>query len=508
VIFQRIGNWLADSVRFVGAMFYWNVRKSIFVWRERSGQCPCQNESDDSVPGRVRCDAMLHWHEPARFQKICPLLVSTPGGWRCSVHASQVRPFWGRVARWCAVSLLALYLTGTLVVFAGLRLAGKAPVGWLQVAWPGKWHEIRGVQSAYLFNQAIVAFRNGKMAEAYVALTSARQRDPNNYDATLLLAQVSMFQRSYAVSDDLFATLWHTHPAEQYRTSVVYHDTLLGTDRMDKLAEFCLVQARVDSARAAIWVRTALLAIRSMRPDTVAALASAQAGALEGLAPHAQLLLRAELDLRTGNGARARASLRRRFDGPFNLVYTEYQIMRLADLGAVAEAQLLLDQQGTYMGDFDHFLTQVAVSLQEGDRLSAQSAFRALFKQPLTGPRVERLAGLLIMHPDASLYRELHARAQREATLEAAVEGAGMWTAGIVCNAPIETAFWRTHGMQPAFANYPDIKSFDFTSRNLAAPNSVSHLINVVSLPREVIMALLWRMAPQPAPVSPGKPRL
>lgn len=502
---RRVGNWLADSLRFAGAMFYWNTRKSLFFVRNRTGHCPCQNQSDDSVPGRVRCDAILHWHEPARFQRICPLLVNTPAGWRCSVHESQVRPFWGRVVRWCALSLLALYLTGSIAAFVGLRVVGHAPVRWTQVVWPGKWHEIREVQSVHLFNQAIESFRQGRLTEAYLALTSSRQRDPSNYNATLLLAQIMMFQRSYSFSDDMFANLWKDHASQRQRTAVVYHDTLLSLDRMRTLAESSIFMAKADSQRAVVWVRSALLAIRSMRVEEVEAFAAGQIIPLQALAPHAQLLLRTELALRRG-GARAEAvaALREPFAGPINPFYSEYQIMRLAELGAPTEAQRLLDLQGPYLGTFEQLLTQVAITTIAGDQWSARGAFLALLKQPLNQAKLERLVCLLISHPDAGLYRELNSRIRGDRTLETAANGAAMWIAGAICQAPGEASYWQTRGLQSG-ARYPDIKSVNFSSRSLVEPNTVTHLVNVVSFPREVVIALLWRVTPQSAPGSrPG----
>lgn len=494
---RRAGHWLFDSLRFAGAMFYWNTLKSLFLLRKRTGHCPCQNISDDSIPGHVRCDAILHWHAPARFQRICPLLVNTPDGWRCSVHAREVKPFWGRVVRWCALSLLIFYLAGIVVAFVGLRVVGHAPVSWPQVAWPGKWHEIRGVQSAHLFNRAIASFQQGRLNEAYLALTSSRQRDPSNYDATLLLAQITMFQRSYSFSDDMFANLWRDHPEQRQRTAVVHHDTLLSLDRMRTLAESSVFMAKVDSPHAVVWVRSALLAIRSMRVEEAEAFAAGQVVSLQALAPHAQLLLRTELALRRGNSrAEAVTALRGQFAGPINPFYSEYQITRLAELGALTAAQGLLDQLGPHIGAFEQGLTQVAISTVAGDPWSARAAFQALLKQPLNQAKLERLVCLLIAHPEAGLYRELNARIRADRTLENAANGAALWIAGVTCSAPVEAAYWQTRG-QPPGARYPDLKSVNFDSRNLAEPNTVAHLVNVVSFPREVVIALLWRVTPQ-----------
>ena len=502
---QRLYHWLADTGHFLTGMFYWNGRKSAYVWRGRHGRCPCQNESDDSIPGHVRCDAVLHWHDPARFRKICPLLTATPDGWRCSVHASAVRPFWGRVFAWTGFSLLALYLAGTLAVFAGLRVTGRAPVGWLQVAWPGKWHEIKPVQSAHLFRQAMAAFAGGRLPEAHLMLATARDLDPANYDVALMLAQISMFQRSYLFSDDLFTNLWRNHPANRSRTAVVYHDTLLSLDRMGKLAEFSVTMAAADPARAVVWIRSALLAVRSMRVEEAASFRQQQAAAISALAPHARQLLGAEFDLRAGDEIAALAVLHRMFTGPFNVSYAQYQIERLAGLGAVSEAQLLLNAQGALLGEFEQRLTQVAVALLAGDRVLAQAYFRSLLRLPLDPTHVERLAAFLATHPDAGLYRELAARVRQDARLEAAVDGAVLWVAGIVCAAPEEAEFWQTHGRQHGTGRYPAIKKLNYASRDLLAPDSVVHLLNVMALPRDVILALLWRVAPQSTPVAPKR---
>lgn len=416
------------------------------------------------------------------------------------MHASQVRPFWGYAVRWVAFAGLILYLGGASAVFLGLRLAGKAPVSWVQVAWPRKWQEIPRVQSKQLFKQAIGSFSRGRLAEARLALTTARQLDPANYDAALLLAQISMFQRSYSFSDTQFMTLWREHPENRARTAIVYHDTLVSLDRMDKLAEFSVVMATNDPGRAAVWIRSALLAVRSMRAEEAAGFGARQAGALLALAPHARLLVHAELALQAGDDITALAALHKPFGGPFNFYYAQYQIERLAGLGATGEAQAMLDQKGPLMGDFEHLMTQAAVSAVADDHTQAHGSFRALLRLPLAAPRVERLATLLIAHPDPVHYRELHLRVRREPRLEAAADGATMWIAGIACGAPTEAAYWRTHGRQPPFANYPAIEALDFSSRDILSPDSVCHLVNVVSLPRDVILALLWRVPPARTP--------
>lgn len=504
---RRAAHWLADSARFAGALFYWNARKSSYRLRRGRGRCPCQSESDDPIPGRVRCDAVLHWHDPARFRAVCPLLVQTPDGWRCSVAPSGVRPFWGRAAAWLAASALLLWLGAVTVLWTGLKIGSQSPVAWSQLAWPGRWPEIRRLQSEHLFARAIKSFREGRLDEAHLMLSTAREIDPRNYDASLLLAQITMFQRSFLFSDGLFMALWRNHPVQRERTAITYHDTLISLGRMGRLAAFCVEMASTDRARAVMWQRSAFLAIRLLPADEVAAFAGTQAANLAKLAPHAQLLVQAELDLRQARDIEALAALHRNFDGPLNPFYLQYQITRLAELGAAADAQLMLDARGILLGDFEQNLLQIKLARLAGDEVLAKAAFRTLMRLPLNPLRVERIAAGLTAHPDAALFRELHARLLADPAFTRAVDGAALWLAATLSGAGREADYWRTQGHQsiPASA-YPDIPGLNYSSWNVGAPDSALHLLNTVTFPREIILALLERMQPQPSATVASRP--
>ncbi|HLP26095.1 MAG TPA: hypothetical protein VK477_10475 [Acidobacteriota bacterium] len=488
----------------MGAAFYWNARKTAYVARGRRGRCPCQNDSDIGHRKLVGCDAVLHWNDPSRFRQVCPLLFGTDEGWVCSVPASRVRPFWGRVIAWGGGGLVACCLFAVLSVFTFLRTVSDVPVSLAQVGWPPKWPEIRAVQSQRFFRSAIDAFARGRLNEAHLALLSAQQRDPRNYDAALLLAQIAMFQRSVLSSDQQFQRLMREHPAQAARTAVVYHDTLLSLDRMRTLAEFSLVMAKADSARSAIWVRSALLGVRAVGLAEVAELKEEVEPALAALAPHAQQLLRAEFEWRAGDRASALRRLRARFNGPLNPFYTRHQVLRLAELGEAAAAQVLWDFYGPPFGEFEQQLTQFELAMVARDDGAAEGAFRRLLALPLQEQRIDRIAAALIVHPDAGRFQQLSARVRRENLLEAASDGAGLWIAGIVCGVRAEAAYWRSHGRPPLSA-FPSITAVDFRSRDLSAENSVCHLVNVLSLPREVILALWARVEP-PASASGGAP--
>jgi hypothetical protein len=488
----------------VGAAFYWNARKSAYGLRGRRGRCPCQNESDDPIPGHVRCDAVLSLHEPGRFRRICPLLVPTPEGWRCSVAPAGVRPFWGRVVGWTFLAALGCWLAGVTAVWGALHAGRLRSVEWAQLAWPGRWPEIRRTQSRELFVQAIADFRQGRWEAAQLALSTAREIDPANCDAALMLAQIAMFQRSFHFSDDLFARLLQDFPAERDRTAVTYHDTLLSLGRMDRLGAFALEMAGHDRARAVVWVRSALVAVRQLPADEVAAFRTRVGPHLTVLAPHARLLITAELEQRAGRAGAAVAILRAPFRGPVNSFYLEYQLRRLAELGAPAEAQMLLNATGPALPEFERRLTQVRLAMRAGDDVLAQAVFASLLDRPLNGIQAERILELLIAAPNAGWFRLLHARISQDAPFVAVTNGAAFWLVASICGDAEAADFWRTHGTQVlAPAAYPSFQRPNFSNWDAVAPDSPLRLINELTLPRDVILALLARMEPPANRPSP-----
>ncbi|MBA3849650.1 MAG: hypothetical protein C0502_06600 [Opitutus sp.] len=491
---RPVVRWLSDCLRFALAMFYWNARKTVYVRRGRRGHCPCHHPSDDPIPGYVRCQAVLLWEQPARFRPVCPLLAKTGHGWCCSVKPEQVRAYWGRVFAWVGIAGVAVYFFTGAAVFTGLRWVSGVPLRPAQVFWPGKWGEIRTAQADTFFAQAIDAFRRGELNEAFLNLVSARQRDPRHYAAGLLLAQITMFEGSAAFSDDLFTRLLREHPAERPRTAVTYHDTLLSLDRLDRVAQLSLEMAVEDSPHAAVWVHSLLAALRRL-PDPEPMLSS-PAAALARLAPHARMLVEAERRAAAGDRAGAVALLRAPFRGPLNPIYMRQQVERLAGLGERRNAQLLLDFYGPAMGDFEHTVSQFALDAAAGDDWAAQASFRRLLAYPLGPAQVDRLTQLLVRHPQPGCFRELDTRVRALPALREAPVSGGLWAAALLNGAAPEAAHWRAEGRRLMREDYPQIAALDFASRDLTNPASVAHVINTVTLPREIVLALLSRAPP------------
>ncbi|MBX3735787.1 MAG: hypothetical protein KF715_03780 [Candidatus Didemnitutus sp.] len=504
---RRFSRWLADCVRLVVAAFYWNTRKSAYVLRGRRTRCPCQNESDHGRGRMVGCDAVLGWNEPERFRRVCPLLFGTDEGWVCSVPATQVRPFWGRVVLGLLAVALGAYMGATLVGFTVLRVIGRVPVNYWQVALPSRWPEIRPAQAQRMLERASEAFLGGRLSEAHLALLSAQERDPSNYPASLMLAQIAMFQGSFLAADAQFARLLTRFPANADRTAVVYHDTLLSLYRLAPLVGFSLARAQADQAHAAVWVRAALLGVRGAEAAELARQKPEWEPRLKLLAPHAQTLMRAELAVRAGQLAQARALLASPYRGPHNPFYVRFQVLRCAEIGDAGAAQTLLDFYGPVLGEFEHALTQFELAATIGDDVGTAAIWQRLLKLRLDPARAERIAAALIAHPDARRFRDFSNWTRRENALAVAVDGPAMWVAGVVCGAPAEAKHWESHGRQPTLAGYPPIQRIDFTSRDILAETSALHVLNVLPLPREVILALLARVAPPEAAARVSAPQ-
>lgn len=488
-------DWLRDSFRLIGGFVYWNTRKSTYVARDRRGRCPCQNPSDDNIPGRVRCDAVALWHRPERFRQVCPLLVRTEHGWCCSVTHREVRPFWGRALGGLGAMLLAAYLIGALAVWSGLRLTGRTPATFWQVAWPGKWSELRNVQADVFFVQALGALREGRVGEAYLALTSAQTRDNGHYPSAQLLAIFTMFQGSYLFADGLFERLIANFPEHRASTALAYHDTLLALGRLDRVAEFSLQMAVADREHSALWVRSMLVALHR-QPDVLPRILAREAE-VRALAPHAQLLLEGERALQHGGREEAFAVLKRRFVGGMNLVYMELQVARLAELGETNEAQALLDYYGPFMGEFDHALAQYSLDALAADRTMTKASLQHLLTLPLTPVRVERASARMIHRPTAADYRALHARVTGDAGLPSREIASAMWAAAVACGAEAEAAYWRTRGRDGG-RELPGVTQIDYASRDLTQVDSVAHIVNVVHLPRAVVLTLMTKEVARP----------
>lgn len=494
----RFSGAVADGCRTAFALIYWNARKQAYVGRGRTGRCPCQNPSDDSVAGRVRCNAMLMWHSPARFSRVCPLLVKTQYGWCCSVAAKDVRPFWGRAFAWYGGGLAALGLAALLATLALLRFGSGVNVAPWDIAWPGRWARIREAQADQLYARAMAAMSAGRSREAMLALSSARERAPRHLPSGLLLAQVTMYQGSSSFADGMFEELLREHPEARTSIAVTYHDTLLSMDRMERLAEFALEMAWTDQPRAAVWVQSLLTALRSGMD--VEGFCTHHIEQLRRLAPHAQILIEAERAIAARVPGQAVLRLREPFNGALNPIFMREQVERLASLGAPQDAQVLLDYYGPLLGPAEHQLTQFALDSLNHDEWGARATLRRVLLLPLDARLVERLATRLAQYPHPERFREIHRALVDRPEIRDWRVAAPLWLAALRSGCVAEAAVWRERARAQGEGDVPDIRRIDRTSRNPAQPESIAYLCNVMTLPREMVLVL----TPERAPAGPA----
>ena len=257
--------WLGDFFRFWWALFYWNTRKTWFRIRgaERDS-CPCQTYGDSGHALDSRCDAVIHWQQPARFRRVCPLLQETPEGWRCGVDAERVRPFWGRAALYSAGFLLAAYLAATLAAFTFLRLA-KYEIGYPALLWPPRWGEVRGAQERLYARRVQQAMSAGNYPEAILALEMVCQLNPRNYQAGLALASLARVAARPFYSESVYERLMRDVPEQRIQTAQLWYRTMLAGAAYDKIKPLAATMLVEDASQRGVWLNALLFAARQSR---------------------------------------------------------------------------------------------------------------------------------------------------------------------------------------------------------------------------------------------------
>ena len=493
--------WLADFFRLAWGLFYWNARKSLFRLQGARGRHPCQNSSDSGRALETQCDACIQWAKPIRFARVCPLLVSTPRGLRCSAHAADVRPFWDRTARYYGTILLAIYLAGALGIFVFLRSVGY-PVNFLHLAWPGLWYRVPQVRSAYFFEQGNAAFTAGRLREGLLYFDTAYTFDPSNYLAGLALARNYQTTHTF-ISDEVYTRLYHEHPRQRAATAQDWFRALLARGDFTKVAELAAREVIADPTHASPWMRALLFATRQTGDITpLTALLDQQSPAIT---PWRQLIA-TELLARSPDTTAYRQSLRTPWPLDAPAFARFYQIDALSGVGDHFNA---LDQLGRQVGRLDDDTT-LALRLAAYARSQSQARltfeFKDLLTRPLTPSVTKVLAAHLIRHPDPALFSLLHEKFER-ANLPLTTENAGTHFS-ILCVAGVHQDRARLRAL---ILHLKDRASVSFLRLNLveeffnneSSAKRISTFLPILPVPLEVTYALLERY---PSPARPAAP--
>lgn len=416
--------WLGDWMRTVGALWWWNARKSAFVLRGRRGQCPCHNPSDTGEPGKTGCEAVIGWREPRRFRwRVCPLLTTdAAGAWVCSAPPERVRPFWGR---WFlfhgAAGLLAAVLAG-LVAFGAMRQIGYR-VTLAQVFWPPRWSEFRQLRVQLFADQAQAHYEAGRIREAIAALATAHSLAPDNYAYAMMLAQFYQAGMPDA-ADPLYRRLLATHPDRRNETARVWFRSLLARGRFGDVAELARRQLAHEPGQASAWLHALFVASRATRNFEVL-----EAVAHDAAVPAELRRLAAfEAELRRRPVADARDVLLAA-PLPADLPYARVQrIELLLEFNLPEAAATLAAQSRSALAGRDVVRLGLAARAAARDRAGLRADLHAL----LAPDRAVGLAELslvaqhLIVHPDGE-FLPLLARAMERAEALPTAERLEAW---------------------------------------------------------------------------------
>lgn len=497
-----MSGWLADFFRFVWALFYWNGRKSVFRLRGRQGVPPCQSASDSGRALETHCDACALWDHPARFQRVCPLLVATPNGLLCSADAADVRPFWGRAFRYCGLGLGSTYVALTLAAFIALRVIGY-PVGYIAVAWPPAWSRINEARGRYFLQKGRDALAGGNMKEAVFSLSFARELAPRDYDINFTLASLYQFTQP-TLSDQYYAELLTEYPLRADLTANAWHRALLarGNHRVIKLLA-AQQFTRADATHAGYWMQALLFACR--QTHDVAPLRALLAGP-PALPAQWRQVLTVELLARTGQTESAVTALRPVWPEATHPFVPYFQVSLLIELGRARVALELLDNYGPRVRDDERFRLRLAAfatldwaSLLAGD-------VELLLTAPPTAPVIALLGTHLVAHPDSAILQRVVGRL-REAPLALTPESQPAFAA-LFCAAGVARDFSLMHEMginltKINAATLRTIAPFEEFFHGESASRRIEACLPALPLPLELTYALLERYPDAPAAPNP-----
>lgn len=203
---HRLGGAAIDFTRLWWALLYWNTRKSVHRWRGASGPAPCHDPGGSGRAGETHCDACLGWSQPARFRRVCPLLIVRPDGETvCGVDEKRVRPFWGRALIAYAGLAFSVYLGLSVLAVAALRHRGF-PMPYTVVVAPWGWSEFNTLQAKHFLELGKTEHAAGRWDQAALALSVAHNLNTNDTEAGLLLVSIWQVTRP-GFADQVFASL-------------------------------------------------------------------------------------------------------------------------------------------------------------------------------------------------------------------------------------------------------------------------------------------------------------
>ena len=450
----------------------------------------------------THCEASMQWDKARRFRRVCPLLVETPDGWRCSVDTPHVRPFWGHFFRYYGGTLAAVYLTGALGVFIFLRIVGY-PVSIIHVTWPPSWHRIGQARGWYFTEKARKAFIANRAGEAILDLSNAYEFDPGNYSAGLMLAKTLQSGQPIP-SNRIYERLYHEHVAQREDTAQEWFRALLARGDFPSIQDLARDRLLEPTPHASVWMRALVFATRqSGNSKILAALADSRDSNVAVWRP----LIEAELFFLNGHPHEAFARMNRPDWATVPTYSVYYQISQLISAG---DGFAAIDRIGASAAQLDPE-TRAALALaafaKQGARRPYQQEVDLLLSPKLSLPVIKILTVQLIRQPDQATLDQLFQKLARD-PVAFNTDSAGIYFS-LLCAAGVQGDWAKFNtlaktigdvsGMNPAFALA--VESF-FRGRSTSP--RVTSILPALPLPIEVTYALIEKYPSKP----PGNPEL
>lgn len=391
---------IGDFFRFWWALFYWNTRKAWFRIRgAHRDDCPCQNVSDSGLAFETRCDAVIHWHRPDRFRRVCPLLKETPEGLRCSVEAEGVRPFWGRAAAYAGGTLLALYLAGTVAAYVALR-AAHYDTSYLVVVWPPRWPELRGAQERLYAARAQAALTRGNYQDAILSLEMVCQLNPRNYSAGLALAALTQVAGQPNVSDHIYERLMRDAPDQRIQTAQLWFRTLLARGYYEKIIPLAAAMLSEDPEQRGAWLNALLFAARQNRGSEYLRRVLVDNPHLPEWCTE---IINLELALLERHLDTALPGLNRVYRQPPSTYLPYYQVERLLLSGHADQADQLLTAYGNLLPADEAGFLRLRIYRAKGWTALIGTEYDTLLQYPMTPRLAAKFCAYLVAYPDPGL---------------------------------------------------------------------------------------------------------
>lgn len=438
-----------------------------------------------------------------RFRRVCPLLVETPGGLRCSVNTADVRPFWGRAFGYLGGGSAAIYLILTLTFFVTLRVIGY-PVSYGAVAWPPSWVRINEVRGQYFFRKGVTALATNNIKVALFSLSQAYALAPRDYEIGFTLASLRQATNP-AVSDRIYGQLLVEHPERNDQIADAWSRSLLARGDYKGMKALAADQLmRTAPNHLGYWMQSLTFASRqSGDPATLQRILAGQ----PKLESQWRKVLSSQVLIQTGHPETAIPILRQVWPDATHPFVPFYQVKTLIELGQSRFALELLDRYGPRFRDDERYRLRLDACASLGWRSLLTSDVDLLLASP-TGPVFELLGAHLIRYPDEALLNRVFDHLL-QSPLPAIKENHNAYGT-LFCAAGIAGDFAKTRILskslkQIASSSFVALDGLEDFFRGQSHVRHIEAFLPSIPLPLDTTYALLKRYSgPRPAAITLG----